>query len=74
MVRFSLDMGLSSSTGVAMAARRSPSSICSFISSASLFSLTVKNSTSAEMTISTEAIRKGSSMVQTLRASSAALM
>ena len=33
-----------------------------------------KNSTRAEMTISTEAIRKGSSMVQILRASSAALM
>ena len=67
-------MGPESSTGVAMAARRSPSAIWSFISSAMSFSLTVKNSTSAEITMSTEAMRKGISMVQIFRASSAALM
>ena len=74
MFLFSLDMGLSSSIGVATAARRSPSAISSFISSASLVSFIVANSTSAEMTISMEAMMKGSSIIQTLRASSAAFM
>ena len=69
-----LDMGLSSSIGVSTAARRSPSAISSFISSAILFSFIVKNSTSAEMTISTDAMMNGSSIIQTFLASSAALI
>ena len=69
-----LDMGLSSSMGVSTAASCSPSSISSLISSAILFSLMVRNSTKAEMTMSTEATIKGISMVQTLRAWSGELI
>ena len=74
MVLLALDMGLSSSIGVSMAARRSPSAISSFISSAILFSRIVKNSTIAEMTINTDATMNGISMAQILRAASSELM
>ena len=68
------DIGLLSSTGVSIAARRSPSSISGLSSSASLFSLMVAKRTRAEITMSTEAIMKGISMVHTFLASSDALM
>ena len=74
MLRLAFDMGASSSTGVSTAAICSPRSISLLSSFASLFSLIVLNSTSAEMTISTEAMRKGSSMVQMLRSAAGALM
>ena len=74
IVLFALDMGLSSSTGVSTAASLSPSASSSFISSSILFSLIVAKRTSAEITISTEAIMKGISMVQIFLAASPALM
>ena len=71
---FALLMGLSSSMGVSTAAISSPSASSSAISASILFSLIVANSTSAEMTISTEAIINGSSMIQRFRSWSGALM
>ena len=60
--------------GVSIAAICSPRSISPFSSSASLFSRTVANRTNAEITISTEATMKGSSIVQMLRSAAGALM
>ena len=67
-------IGLSSSMGVSTAAISSPRARSSAISCSILFSLIVANSTSAEMTISTEAMMNGSSMTQRLRSASGALM
>ena len=66
MILLALDMGLSSSTGSSIAARRSPSSSSSLISSSILFSLIVKNRTRAEMTMRTDAMTNGSSIVMRL--------
>ena len=74
MALFSRLIGLSSSIGVATAASCSPMSISSLSFSASSFSRMVRNSTSAEITISTEAMMKGISMTQILRSASGALM
>ena len=67
-------IGLSSSMGVSTAAISSPRASSSAISRSILFSLIVANSTSAEITISTEAMMNGSSMTQRLRSASGALM
>ncbi len=67
-------IGLSSSMGVSTAAISSPRASSSAISCSILFSLIVANSTSAEITISTEAMMNGSSMTQRLRSWSGALM
>lgn len=67
-------IGLSSSMGVSTAAISSPRASSSAISCSILFSLIVANSTSAEITISTEAMMNGSSMTQRLRSASGALM
>ena len=67
-------IGLSSSMGVSTAAISSPRASSSAISCSILFSLIVAKSTSAEMTISTEAMMNGSSMTQRLRSASGALM
>ena len=74
MLRFSRLMGLSSSIGAATAAICSPSAISSLSCSASSFSRIVLKSTKAEITISTEATMKGSSIVQMLRSAAGALM
>lgn len=67
-------IGLSSSMGVSTAAISSPRASSSAISCSILFSLIVANSTSAEITISTEAMMNGSSMTQRVRSWSGALM
>lgn len=67
-------IGLSSSMGVSTAAISSPRASSSAISRSILFSLIVANSTSAEITISTEAMMNGSSMTQRVRSWSGALM
>ena len=61
-----LDNGLSSSTLSTTSAYFSPLAISSLTSSATLFSLTVKNKTTAEASINTEAIKNGNSIAQIL--------